>query len=208
MPNKHKFIVSRYEQDADWLIEYAKPEEIFMYDRSVVPLEGAIQVRNIGTDLFDKFTYIIDNYDDLPDFAVYTKCNLFKYITKQEFDAVKDNRTFTPLLTKNHRCYDQGNTPVCFYKDGMYFEINNAWYLNSHPARTRFTPAEVSNLLGISDMMYVPFAPGSNYILAKEDILKNTKAFYEKLRGYLTWAVYPGEAQIIERGLFTIFSQW
>jgi hypothetical protein len=61
-------------------------------------------------------------------------------------------------------------------------------------------------LLGIYGLDYVPFAPGSNYILPKETILKHPKELYEKLRSYLDWTVYPGEAQIIERGLYTLWS--
>ena len=199
-----KWIISRYNHDISYLPEYT--DDYVLYDRSEVPITGSIVVPNIGTDIFDKFSYIIDNYDNLPDVALFTKANIFKYISKEELDSVKDNKTFTPLLTQSHRVYNNGNVPVCFYKDGMYFEINNGWYLGSHEPRTRFTANEVSNLVGIADMMYVPFAHGSNYILTKENIRQNPKSFYEKLRSYLTWDRYPGEAQIIERGLFTIWS--
>ena len=63
----------------------------------------------------------------------------------------------------------------------------------------------VSEMIGIDKMEFVPFAPGSNYILPRENILKHPKEFYEKLRSYLMWGRYPGEAQIIERGLYTIW---
>jgi len=198
-----KWIISRYNHDLSYLPEYTN--DYVIYDRSPDPLPNSIIVPNVGTDIYDKFTYIIDNYDNLPDVAVYTKANIFKYITKEEFDLIKDNKTFTPILTQGHKVYNNGNTPVCFYKDGMYFEINNGWYLNSHPPRTQYTVNELSNLLGIADMMYVPFAPGSNYILTRESILQHPKHFYEKLRTYLTWDRYPGEAQIIERGLYTLW---
>jgi hypothetical protein len=54
-------------------------------------------------------------------------------------------------------------------------------------------------------MEYLPFAPGSNYILPKENILKHSKDHYQKLRSFLEWDVYPGEAQILERGLYTLW---
>ena len=195
-----RFIISRYNHDMELMREY--PESLFtIYDRSEEPLEGAIVVPNIGTDLFDKFTYIIDNYDNLPDVAIYTKANLFKYISKEEFDKVKDNTTFTPLLTQNHKVYE----PVCRYVDGMYYEINNMWYLSSHPCKHSMIPYELQEILGIGGMEYVPFAPGSNYILPKENIMKHPKEFYVKLRSYLEWDRYPGEAQIIERALYTLW---
>lgn len=197
-----EFMVSRYNQDVTWIGEYAPTA--YLYDRSEQPLAGSLIVPNLGTDIADKLHFIIMNYAKLPDVCVYTKANLFKYISKPEFDAVKDNKSFTPLLTMNHRTYKGADgKDVCFYKDGIYHEINNGWYLNSHPVK--HDPKEVMETLGIADLEYIPFAPGSNYILTKENITKHPVDFYHKLLNYVTWAVYPGEAQIIERGLYTIF---
>ena len=209
MPN---FMVSRYNQDVNWIQEYAP--SMILYDRSDEPHPGAIIVPNLGTDIADKLHFIISNYNNLPPVMIYTKANLWKYITKEEFDKVKDNSFFTPLLTKNHKeiKYDGTeeyvkrhgtNKDVCYYDNGIYWEINNLWYLNSHPCK--HDPREVMKTLGIDNLEYVPFAPGSNYILTAQDILKHPREFYIKLYNYLQWAVYPGEAQIIERGLYTIF---
>lgn len=194
-----KYVVSRYNHDISWLYKYTL--DYVIYDRSFTPIEGAIVVPNIGSDIYDKFTFIISHYDNLPDVAVYTKANLFKYISQEEFDKVKDNTTFTPLLTQNHKTY----MPVCYYKDGIYYEINNRWFLNVHPVSHPARADELYSLLGIEKLEYIPFAPGSNYILPRENILKHSKKFYEKLRAYLEWTMYPGEAQIMERGLYTLW---
>lgn len=194
-----KYIVSRYNHDISWLKDYTS--DYVLYDRSEKPLPEAIVVPNIGSDIYDKFTYIIDNYNNLPDIAVYTKANLFKYITEEEFNKVKDVTTFTPLLTQKHKTY----MPVCYYKDGMYYEINNRWFLAAHPVMHPTRADELYHLLGIARLEYIPFAPGSNYILPKENILKHSKKFYEKLRAYLDYTVYPGEAQIMERGLYYLW---
>lgn len=191
-----KYIISRYNQNIDWLKDYSN--DYVLYDRSEIPIKGAIIVPNVGSDIYDKFTYIIDNYDNLPDVAVYTKANIFQYISVEEFDKMKDNKVFTPILTQFHVTY----MPVCYYENGMYYEINNRWYLYAHPAR--YTE-ELFDMLGLRDKEYLCFAPGSNYIVPKENILKHTKAFYEKLKGYLGWARYPGECQIIERALYYIW---
>lgn len=196
------FFISRYNQDVDCVGEYS-PSAI-LYDRSDYPKHGANVVANIGTDIADKLHYIIATYNNPPPACIYTKANLFKYITKEEFDQVKNNSFFTPLLTKDHRTYnDDKGKPVCYYENGIYWEINNGWYLNAHPCK--FNPREVMETCGIANLEYVPFAPGSNYILTAADIHKHPVEFYQKLLNYLTWAVYPGEAQIIERGLSTIF---
>ena len=191
-----KYVVSRYNHDVDWLGEYS--DDVVMYDRSELPARNSINVENRGSDIYDKFSFIIDNYYRLPDVAVYAKANLFKYITKGEFDKVCNNTAFTPLLTQKHKT----DGTICFYREGMYHEINNYWYLGSHPARHA---NEIIGMLGMDKREYNAFAPGSNYILPKENILKHPKEFYEKLRSFLGWAVYPGDAQLIERNLYYIW---
>lgn len=195
-----KWVISRYNHDLSYLKEYT--DDYVLYDRSETPLSNSIIVPNIGSDIYDKLTFIIDNYDHLPSVAIYTKANIFKYITKEEFDAIKDNTKFTPILTQHHQAYD----PVCYYKDGMYYEINNRWYLQEHRTKHLDTADKLLELLKIKHLDYIPFAPGSNYILPKENILQHPKAHYETLRSFLAWSVYPGEAQIIERGLFILWN--
>lgn len=193
-----KYILSRYNQDIDWLKKYTK--DFVIYDRSEDPLPGSIVVPNKGTDIFDKLTYIIDNYDNLPSVAVYTKANLFKYISPEEWDEMKDNTQFTPILTQNHHTYE----PICYYRNNLYYELNNFWYLGAHPVKSQKSLVELLELLN-NVTTYNGFAPGSNYILPKENILQHTKVFYKKLRSFLDWDVYPGEAQILERNLYHIW---
>lgn len=197
-----KWIISRYNHDVSYLKDYT--DNYVLYDRSDEPLEGSIVVPNLGTDIYDKFTYIIDNYDNLPDVAVYTKANLFKYITREEFEKVyTEPPKFTPLLTKNHKTYADDNGPVCWYDNqGMFNERNDFWYLYPHPAK--FAPI-IIDFFGMKERLYNTFAPGSNYILPKENILKHPKEVYEKLRACLDWDVYPGDAQLLERNLWYLW---
>lgn len=180
-------------------------DEFIIYDRSdkEPPVEGAIVVPNIGTDIYDKFSFIINNYDNLPEIAIYTKANLYKYMPKEEFDLVKDNTTFTPLLTKNHKVYSDHQGPVCFYdKEGMFNEVNNFWYLFPLPAK--FAPT-IIDFFNMKERLYNAFAPGSNYIVPRENILKHPKEVYEKLRACLDWDIYPGDAQLLERNLYYLW---
>lgn len=194
-----RYIVSRFNHDISWFADYT--DDFILYDRSPEPVPWAIIVPNIGSDIYDKFTYIVENYNNLPDVAVYTKANLFKYISKEEFDTLKDNTEFTPLLTQNHITY----LPICYYENGMYFEINNYWYLGDHPTKNQQSFEELKSLLGMDTREYNQFAPGANYILPRENILKHPKEFYQKLLTYLDWTIYPGEAYMIERSLYHLW---
>ena len=197
-----KWIVSRYNHDISYLPKYT--DDVVLYDRSEVPAPNSIVVPNIGSDWYDKFHYIIQNYDNLPDVAVYTKANIFKYVSPEEFEEIKDNKTFTPILTKHHRAYSDDRGVVCFYdEDGMYNERNDQWYLVGRPPKN--DAFQLMLTLGISDQEYVKFAPGSSYIVPKETILKYPRKTYEYLRSMLDYSVYPSEAWIIERGIFNFW---
>lgn len=193
--------ISSYGQDCSWVKDYTDNFVIWEQHGHIKNPLPHIKVSHMGSDIHDKFSWIIQNYENLPEIVIMLKANLFKYITREEFDKVKDNKIFTPLLTQNHKVYE----PICRYVDGMYEEINNRWYLASHPCKNEMVSMELMVMLGISDKQYVRFAPGSNYILPKENILKHSKEFYQKLRSYLEWDVYPGEAQLMERGLYYLW---
>lgn len=193
------YIISRYNHDLSWI---PSGSNFVLFDRSEIPIEGAQVMPNIGSDIYDKFTFIIDNYDDLPEVAIYTKANLLKYITPQEFELVKDNQTFTPLLTQYHPTYSTNGQVICYYQDDMYYEINNYFYLNAHPAKYA---REIIDFFRMHRRKYNAFAPGSNYILPKANILKHSKQTYETLRDYLAWDIYPGDAMLIERNLYYLW---
>jgi hypothetical protein len=198
-----KYVISRYENDIAWVKKYTK--DFVIYDRSEIPLEDTIVVPNLGSDIMDKLGWIIDNYDNLPDVVLLAKGNLFKFIEESEFKKVKDNKTFTPLLTQKHKTYSDNEGVVCYYEDGMYYERNDYWYLRELPPRNYKAVEDLKDLLLLRGKDYIPFAPGANYIVPKENILKHSKEDYILLRSYLDWNRYPGEAQLIERGLYTLW---
>src|SRR3990167_3720785 len=101
-------ILVNYQFTPDWV----KDKEYLIYDRSDskeylkdFDQSKIIYTPNIGNVDYDKLSYLVDNYDSLPDVFLWLKSNLFKYITPEEYERVANNQHFTPLLTKNHRTY-------------------------------------------------------------------------------------------------------
>src|SRR3989344_3070309 len=201
-------MVSNYNADISWILDYTS--NYIIYDRSdtdewTKPFDPkkVIKVPNIGWDIYDKFTYIIDNYNNLPKTMTLAKGNIFKYITKEEFDQVCNNTSFTPLFTKYHKTY----LPVCFYgEDDMFNEVNNSWYLNDLKTIYFNSYNDFARHFGFPAPKYLKFAPGSNYIVQKQNILWYPKEFYKRLRDCVSYGALPGEAQIIERCLYTMWS--
>ena len=57
--------------------------------------------------------------------------NLLMRVDRDKADMVHflSAKILTPLLTQNHRVYDDQQGTVCYYKDGMYYERNDYFYL-------------------------------------------------------------------------------
>lgn len=200
-----KYILVNYNFTPDWITEYT--DDYLIYDRSDsrkylknFTQDNIIYTNNIGNVDYDRLGYIVDNYNKLPDVFVLAKSNLFKYITKEEFDKVKDNTTFTPLLTQNHKVYE----PICRYVDDVYYEINNSWYVPSMFTQY-LTYNDWAKELGLPTPEYLPFAPGGNYILTKEVVHRHPKKLYEKMRDMLNYTQLPAEAHFVERTYYTLW---
>ena len=186
------WIISKYKSDTDWVKEYTN--DFVILDK---------EEKNVGYNIYSMMTFIIDHYDTLPDICVFVKDNILqRHITKEEFEKVINNREFTPLLTQFHAI--DGIT--AYYKDGIYWERNNSWYFAEYPYKYFRSYPEFAELIGIASPPYLPFAPGANYIVPKENILRHPKALYEKLLEFCRWSTINAESHTIERALYTIWS--
>lgn len=206
-----KYVLVNYNYTPDWLKEYT--DDYLIYDRSDskeylkdFDQSKIIYTENFGNVDYDKLGYLIDNYDSLPDVFVWGKTNLFKYITKEEFDQVKDNTTYTPLLTQNHETRSDKFGPVSFYAGGMYHERNDSWYLNTVPAVGFNSFGDWAVFMRIASPLYIQFPPGGNFILTRETVHKYGRDYYQQMRDTLPYCRLPGEAQFCERTYHMIWS--
>lgn len=193
--------------DKEWL-----GDDYIIYDRSDsdeylkdFPKGKVKKTKNVGQVDYDKLSYIVDNYDKLPDVFLWGKTNLFKYISPEEYELVKDNKTFTPLLTKNHKTYSDNNGPVCYYSGDIYWERNTSWYLNVLSSKYFDSYGEFAQAFLLPNPPYIPFAPGGNYILTRDTVHKYSKDFYDKMRDILPYATEPGESHMCERSYYSLW---
>lgn len=199
-----KYVLTHYSGDWTWVKKYT--DDFLIYNRTDEDIPNSIKRENWGDADYDKLTYLVDNYFDLPDVFVWSKSNLFKFITEEEFEKLKDNTDFTPLLTQNHKTYSDARGQVCYYQDGMYYERNDCWYLNSVPALYVNSWEEWAKIHMLPNPAYIPFAPGGSYILTKERVHRYARDFYENMRDMLPYAQRPGEAQLAERSYYLLWN--
>lgn len=188
-------------------------DDYLIYDRSDskewlkdFPQEKIIYTKNEGQVDYDKLNYLIDNYDNLPEVFLWGKTNLFKYISKEEYDKVKNNTSFTPLLTQHHKTYQDKNGWVCYYKGGMYNERNDNWFFNQFQSKYVNSFNEWCEIFQMKPQSYIPFAPGGNYILTREVVHKYGKDFYIKMADMLPYCQEPVEAQCAERSYYSLWT--
>ncbi len=196
-----KYVLTHYSGDWTWVKKFT--DDFLIYNRTEEEIPNSIKRENLGDADYDKLTYIIDNYDNLPEVFLWSKSNLLdKFITPEEFDKVKDNKEFTPLLTQNHKVYE----PICRYEDGTYTEINNSWYLNTVPAKYFSSYGEFARAFNLPNPNYLKFAPGGSYILTRERVHRYAVDFYKELASILPYCQRPGEAHFLERTYYTLWS--
>lgn len=218
-----KYILVNYNTDPSWVKEYT--DDYLIYDRSDdksclknVDESKVIHTENYGHCDYDKLMYLIDNYDNLPEVFFWGKGNLWKHITKEEFDTLKDSNQFTPVLTQMHKEIRSDGSfeyirrhgtdkDICFYSDKMFREYNNSWYLGSYPAKYFNSYGEFAKRFFLKNPEYLEFAPGGNYILTRETVHKYGVDFYKGLAEILPYCQLPGEAQMCERSYYNIWRQ-
>jgi hypothetical protein len=207
---KNFLCISNFNNDVNWVKEYDNPYVIYDRSDNNPNLDGlnVIKSPNVGYNIYDMMTFIIDNYEDLPEYTTFVKGNVFpRHVSKEVFESLMNNQFFTPIFDyKLHTPY----MPICmFSSDGYFSEINNGWYMNSQHPKKYFK--------GYNDFLntifedpfhpdYVTFAPGGNYVVPKNNILKYNIEFYKNLRKFVEYETLPIESHIVERSLYTIWS--
>lgn len=192
--------------DPNWI-----GDDYLIYDRSDDGIDHLtefdpdkiIYTDNLGNVDYDKLNYLIDNYDNLPEVFLWGKTNLFKYITPKEYNEVRDNQFFTPLLMKDHNVYRDHNGWVCYYSEGIYWERNPLLYSTDYKYFRDYP--EFAHALALPNPYYIPFAPGGNYILTRETVHKYGVDYYKKMVSFLPYSREPLEAHFCERAYYSIW---
>jgi len=182
-----------------------------------------------GYNINDYMTFIIDHYENLPDVTVFMKGNTIgRHVSKEYFDRIVNSQCFCPIedwmyLEKNkdenalteHICLECPDgkkilgTYAMYSQEGGWMEMNSNWYLfhEKHPSKYFKSFNEFLKFCFVNppEPNYVRFPPGGNFVVPKQYILKYDKIFYENLRTFTNHTRVPGEGQLIERALYTIW---
>lgn len=207
-------ILANYCYTPEWILGYPNLGNITLLDNSDDGVERNLQrfgkvfkFPNMGDADFLKLSYLIENYDNLPEVFLWGKSNIFKYVDKDLFDKAIAGIEFTPLLKMGHKTYSDKFGIVCKYSGDIYEERADSWIFNN-PAlsvSTNWTWEKWAWTFGLPRAGFIPFAPGGNYILTRERVHRHSKDLYVALRDTLPYAMHPAEAHACERSYYSLW---
>lgn len=212
-----KATLVNYNYDPTWLSDYPELEPL-IYDRSDDGIKRDLtkygEVRNTpnqGDVDYDKLTFLVENYDNLPEVFLWSKTNLFKFCDKDYFERSVLKSDFAPLLKLDHKTYSDQYGEVCKYVGTeygpMYAERADSWYFNTGlDSDGKFKNwHEWAYAFRLPVEPFVPFAPGGSYILTAERVHRHSKDLYDEMRSTLNYAAHPVEAHCCERSYFYLW---
>lgn len=209
MCNKPKafFVVSEWNNDISWIEEYT--DDYVVYDKSntLEKTDKIIKCENVGHNLHDIFHFIYNNYENLPEYVAFLEGNPWDHCNREKFNRIIYNEWFTPLESYEH--YADYHAAIKA-SDAGFQEINNNWYIISHPRRSESIFQSYNEALNYVfknpyHPQFVRFAPGAMYIVERKHLLHYPKNFWKNLLSMVSKHSNQTEAYIFERMLWTIF---
>jgi nucleoside-diphosphate-sugar epimerase len=156
----YKLVVAKYNENVEW-INYMDKDHVIIYDKSDNPIENSISRKNIGREVESFLYYILQNYDNLPDYVIFAQGN--------PFDHMNDDITPHNFQTKLDTILNINNP----YTIPLLFRsIREDKYMHQKSLKC----IEYFSFIFDEEMQDIfEFAPGCQYIIPKHIILKRTK---------------------------------
>jgi len=234
MINDKNFIcISSFNDDLNWFKEFDYPHIIFdkcykgikkskYYPYEIKPSNlcnkyPSLNITNGeigGYNINEYLSFIIINYDNLPENIVFIKGNIInRHVSLNFFKKVLDNKYFTSIEEwekNNFKKVSILRKSSFISGEGGWLELNNSWYLNKrkHPNKFFNNFNTFMNFIFKSyiNPEYIRFCPGANYIVPRNIILKYDLVFYKNLKYIINYEQLSGESHILERALFSIWN--
>jgi hypothetical protein len=198
------FVITTCNEDYNWVKEY---DNYIVYNKGE-PIEDphVLNVPNISGNIKDIPEFIIANYNNLPDFTLFTQAQPWDHCNLETFNKLINNTSFTAFES-------YGNIPANNWEnrtsDGKFLEINNNWYFdfikNQSCKYKSFDEFMNHYFCNYEHVDWVRFAPGAIYLVPKENIKYYPLSFWQELSNEMQ-TKFSTESFIIERALYYILS--
>lgn len=189
-------VVARYHEDLGWLSKY-DPVSVIVYNKGELLSANykTVTLPNVGRESHSYLTYIIDNYDCLPEVVFFTQGSITDHTECKNVDFI-DIEDYSP------------NWEVSYFTKGLTPDGHIGHY-NGDPT----TPAECSGLEWFSkhidpevDVTEMKIWYGSIFSVKRRYVRSRPVSFYKTLLDQLAVSRQPEVGHFMERSWFYILN--
>ena len=200
MSREYDIVVARYNEDIQWLAPLA--DKCVVYNKGQpLGLPGERMRTNVGLESETYLHYVIDNYNNLPDYVVFTQGKISDHRGSDSVDHILQMLEEAKLYGKSVPLVNTATNGDWVwqpdwnrhmqgdYKNNVFIVFEDWFTMHVRPTFPR------------------PMLVYSNALFAvkKELILANSLEYYEKLVQETNHSVKPIEAHFFERSWYYIF---
>jgi hypothetical protein len=158
-------VVARYNKDLNWLEEIPWNYLVYNKGENNLPdwIKNVIKLPNVGREAHTYLTYIVDNYDNFPDFIIFVQDDPFDH-SKQLVEKIKkfNGEDFFALSDKI----------VCCDENGV-------------PGHSGLKVGESASNFFLDKIELFEFPAGAEFIVSKKSILFHPQITYQKLIDFM-----------------------
>lgn len=163
-PSYH-VVVAKYKEDVTWLF-HMDLSKLYVYDKSGDPHSPFCCLENKGREGSTFLGHIIEHYHNLPDYLVLVQGNPFPHM-RQEITPCNFQENLYKLISKRPiqtepLFCDSLDEPIHLYS-GLILDRYMELMFEMEPKKS------------------VVYAPGNQYVIPRNIILKRPQSFYQKL---------------------------
>lgn len=169
-----QLVVSHYEQDLFWVSKTPQSLNPIIYDKSNKS-QGFIKLENKGREPHTYIHHIIENYNSLAKWTIFSQDNPFVHVHDWESIILGDKNLWEVVAT-----YQQ---PGCYFFSNMGVLTSDIEGFPHHPG----LPIENlwNNTFEQSCPTHLYFTPSCHFIIHKDAIHIRTLDFYKNLKNIL-----------------------
>ena len=176
---KYDLIIARYNEDLHWINRLNLNNiELYIYNKGLnnihLPYKPLI---NIGGDTHTFITHIVENYNKLPEYLIFTQGNPYNRC-KNIIDLINTHIDDKFVYLSDHII--KSETLNGWYETIIMGEQNKPWFeTNKHLFNKCFTLKELSDIILPNEVPFnIEFGAGQQFIVHKQYILNRGLNFY------------------------------
>ena len=192
---KNKIVISRYDENLDWLdLINQSNYDIVIYNKGNDINREFIKLDNVGREAHTFLTYIVDNYDNLPEYTIFLQGEPFYHCTDEYRRLYCDNNSYEYNKNLDYKYF------INLINSENFVGFNLVEFLNNELKECYIGDA-IGKYDGFNINPYLTnlfndqnherchpwgfkFIAGAQYCVLKETIIKRSLQFYKTCLEY------------------------